>query len=192
MATVNAASLREEFETAKAQVRTLREAGKVSAEADAVFRILITLMSVLIAVLLERTTRKTSTNSSLPPSQTDKDGTARRAGTGAGGTGAKPNLQTGATLQKTVDEEMAAVETCSTCGADLSGIDPVGRERRILHDIVFELVEHRVDAEVKECPDCRIRTKGRFPDTMPGPLQYGTGLKAFIINLLVAHMLSLC
>ena len=26
---------------------------------------------------------------------------------------------------------------------------------------------------------------------MPGPLQYGTGLQAFIINLLVAHMLSL-
>ncbi len=56
---------------------------------------------------------------------------------------------------------------------------------------MFEVVERRVDAEVKECPECRARTKGRFPDTMPGPLQYGVGLQAFVINLLVAHILSL-
>ena len=186
---VNAASLREEFEAAKARIAALREAGKVSAEADAMFGILITLMSVLITVLLEKTTRKTSANSSLPPSQTDKDETARRGA--RRGTGAKPNLQTGANLRRTTVEETVTVEACDACGADLSGIDPVGRERRILHDIVFEVVERRVDAEVKDCPECQARTKGRFPDAMPGPLQYGTGLQAFIINLLVAHMLSL-
>ena len=191
MPTVNGALLREEFEAAKARIKTLREAGKVSAEADAMFGILITLMSVLIAVLLEKTTRKTSANSGLPPSQTEKDETARRTGKGASGTGAKPNLQTGDNLRKTTVEETVTVDACDACGADLSGIDPVERERRILYDIVFEVVERRVDAEVKECPDCRARTKGRFPDTMPGPLQYGAGLQAFVINLLVAHMLSL-
>ena len=190
MATVNAASLREEFDAAKARIKTLREAGKVSAEADAVFGVLITLLSILITVLLEKTTRKTSANSGLPPSQTDKDETARRAGAKRG-KGAKPNLQTGANLRRTTVEETVTVETCDACGADLSGIDPVARERRVLYDIVFEVVERRVDAEVKECPDCRARTKGRFPDAMPGPLQYGAGLQAFIINLLVAHMLSL-
>ncbi len=189
MATVNAASLRDEFEAAKARIKTLREAGKVSAEADAMFAMLITLMSVLIAVLLERTTRKGSRNSSLPPSQTDRDGTARRAG--SSGKGAKPNLQTGDNLRKTTVEETVAVEACDTCGADLSGVDPAGRERRVLHDIVFEVVERRVEAEVKECPDCRARTKGRFPDDMPGPLQYGAGLQAFVVNLPGAHMLSL-
>ena len=56
---------------------------------------------------------------------------------------------------------------------------------------MFEVVERRVDAGIKDCPDCRARTKGRFPDDMPGPLQYGAGLQAFIINLPVAHMLSL-
>ena len=100
MPTVNGALLREEFEAAKARIKTLREAGKVSAEADAMFGILITLMSVLIAVLLEKTTRKTSANSGLPPSQTEKDETARRTGKGASGTGAKPNLQTGDNLRK--------------------------------------------------------------------------------------------
>ena len=142
-----------------------------------------------MAVFLEKTTRKTSRNSGLPPSQTEKDETARRDG--SSGKGAKPNLSTGDNLRKTTVEETVTVDACDTCGADLSGVDPVNRERRILYDIVFEVVERRVDAEIKECPDCQARTKGRFPETMPGPLQYGSGLQAFIINLLIAHMLSL-
>ena len=200
MATVNPASLREEVAGAKARIAALRKDGKVPEEVDAVISVLFTLLGILIAVLLERTTRKTSRNSGLPPSQTEKDETARHTGkdetarhTGKddSGKGAKPNLQTGDNLRKTTVEETVAVEACDTCGADLSGVDPVERERRILYDIVFEVVERRVDAEVKECPECRARTKGRFPDTMPGPLHYGAGLQAFVINLLVAHMLSL-
>ena len=33
------------------------------------------------------------------------------------------------------------------------------------------------------------RTGGGGPDTLPGPLQHGVGLQAFVIKLLVAHML---
>ncbi len=42
-----------------------------------------------------------------------------------------------------------------------------GRPRRsgAPHDIVFEVVERR--AEIKECPKCKARTKGRFPDNIP-------------------------
>ena len=184
MAIVNAASLRQEFEDAKARIAALRADGKVFRDVDAVIRTLVTLQSILITVLLKKTTRKGSRNSSLPPSQTDKDETARRKG-------AKQNQQTGTGLRKTTVKETVAVETCEACGGGLSDVDAIGRERRILFDIVFEVVERRVDAEVKECPECRARTKGRFPDTMPGPLQYGVGLQAFVINLLVAHMLSL-
>ena len=190
MATVNGTSLREELDDAQARIAELRKDGKVSAEVDAVIRVLFTLLNILITVLLERTTRKTSRNSGLPPSQTESDETARRGGRDSG-KGAKPNLETGDNLRRTVVEETVAVEACDACGADLSGAGPVGRERRILHDIVFEVVERRVDAEIKECPDCRARTRGRFPDDMPGPLQYGAGLQAFVVNLLVAHMLSL-
>ena len=189
MAKVNAASLRQEFEDEKARIAALRADGKLSRDVDASFRALVTLLSILITVLLEKTTRKGSQNSSLPPSQTDKDETARRKGTS--GKGAKQNQQTGAGLRKTTVKETVTVETCEACGGGLSDVDAIGRERRILFDIVFEVVERRVDAEVKECPECRARTKGRFPDTMPGPLQYGVGLQAFVINLLVAHMLSL-
>ncbi len=190
MATVNAASLRDEFEGAKAGIAALRRDGKVSAEADAMFRILITLMGVLITVLLEKTTRKSDRNSSLPPSQTPKDETARRASRSSG-KGMRGNGQTSANLRRTTVAETVMVAACDACGADLSDINPVARERRVLYDIVFETVARRVDAEVKECPACRARTKGRFPDAMPGPLQYGTGLQAFTVNLPVAHMLSL-
>ena len=80
MPMVNAASLREEFDDAKARIAALRKDGKVSEEVDAVIGVLFTLLGILIAVLLERTTRKTGKNSGLPPSQTEKDETARRAG----------------------------------------------------------------------------------------------------------------
>ncbi len=54
MATVNPASLREEFEGAKARIAALRKDGKVSEEVDAVIGVLFTLLGILITVLLER------------------------------------------------------------------------------------------------------------------------------------------
>ncbi len=67
----------------------------------------------------------------------------------------------GDNLRKTIVEETVAA--CDACGADIDG--PVDRERRVLYDIVFEVVERR--AEIKECPKCKARTKGRFPDNIP-------------------------
>ncbi len=165
---------REEFESAKARIAALCKDGKVSEEVDAVIGILFTLLTILITVLLEKTTAKTSANTGLPPSQTYKDESTRRGRTG--GKGPAPSRQTGDNLRRTTVEEMVTVETCQACGANLSGVDPVARERRILYDIVFEVEERRVEAEVKECPDCQARTKGAFRDTMPGPLQYGSGM----------------
>ena len=34
-------------------------------------------------------------------------------------------------------------------------------------------------------------TRARFPHQMPGPLQYGPGIKAYVVHLLIAQMLSL-
>jgi hypothetical protein len=48
-----------------------------------------------------------------------------------------------------------------------------------------------VDAEVKQCPHCDSTVKGQFPSDLHGPLQYGNGLKAFVINLLVCQMVAL-
>ena len=190
MPTVNDKSLRAELESAKQQVAALRKSGKVSPEADAVFGMLLPLLTLLLTVLLEKTTRKTSRNSSIPPSQMDADETARRAKPGRRAN--PPNHdRSGPTLQKVTTEETLTAAVCDSCGADLSQVAPSERERRVLYDIVFQVVEQRVTAEVKQCPDCQARCKPAFPASMPGPRQYGTGLQAFIINLLVAQMLSL-
>ena len=189
MPTVHDKSLRAELESAKQQVAALRSSGKVSPEADAVFGMLLTLLTLLLTVLLEKTTRKTSRNSSIPPSQLDADETARRAKPGR-----KPNPandRSGPTLQKVTSEETLTVAVCDRCGTDLSDVAASERERRVLYDIVFQVVEQRVTAEVKQCPHCQARCKPAFPASMPGPRQYGSGLQAFIINLLVAQMLSL-
>ncbi len=80
---------------------------------------------------------------------------------------------TSATLRKTPVVETVAVVACTVCGGDLAAVDPIDRECRILHEIVFAVVERRVTAEI------------------PGPLQYGSGLQAFVTHLLMAQMLSL-
>ncbi len=106
MATVNAA--REEFEAAKA----LRAAGKVPKEA--VIRVFVILLDILIVVLLEKTTHEPELRSAAVT-----DGQER-----AGSKGPKPNRQMGDNLRKTIVEETVAA--CDACGAD----GPVDRERR--------------------------------------------------------------
>ncbi len=99
MPTLHDKSLRAELEAAKQQVEALRSSGKLSPEADAVFQMLLPLLTLLLTVLLEKTTRKTSRNSSIPPSQMQaEDETARRAKSGR-----KPNPaedRSGSTLQR--------------------------------------------------------------------------------------------
>ncbi|WP_419608552.1 hypothetical protein, partial [Thiolapillus sp.] len=61
--------------------------------------------------------------------------------------------------------------------------------RFALHGWQRKVVTH-VDAEIKQCPQCRTRNKGPFPD-MAGPVQYGPGIKGYVMNLLIAQMISL-
>ena len=48
-----------------------------------------------------------------------------------------------------------------------------------------------MDAEIKQCPTCKTTVKGKSPAAMHGPLQYGDGLKAFVVTLLVCPMVAL-
>ena len=98
---------------------------------------------------------------------------------------------TGENLQKTTVEEVSTVEVCDSCGGDLSDVEPSAREQRVLRDIKYTSEKVKVVAKIRDCPECHARTKGRFSENMPGPLQYGVGLQALVINLLVAQMLSL-
>ena len=93
---------------------------------------------------------------------------------------------TGENFETTTVEEISTVGVCDSCGTDLSDIEPSAREQRVLRDIKFTVVEVKVDAEIKDCPECRARTKGHFPENMPGPLQFGNGIKAFVVTQMVS------
>ena len=190
MASVNKASLREEFDTLKAAFERLCAEGKLAAESRALFQALLMLFEVLMAVFMEKRTRKDSRNSSLPSSQTAKDdNTAIQPG--ANGKGKAQNGVLSGNTRTVETVQVAPVNQCRSCGEDLSETPCQGHERRTRIDILFEKVVSHVDAEIKQCPHCQAQTKGQFPKDMSGPLQYGPGIRAYVLNLLVAQMLSL-
>ena len=67
MASVNSASLRDEFEAYKADIASLRKKSKITKEVDVVVTGLCVLVGILIAVFLEKNTKKTSNRSSTVP-----------------------------------------------------------------------------------------------------------------------------
>ena len=190
MPTLHDKSLRAALQACPDKLEALRKAGKVPPELDTLLQALMPLLTLLLTVLLAKTTRKTSRNCSIPPAQMEaEDDTARRAQSGRKANPAAD--RSGSTLQRVTSEETLTVAACDSCGADLSDVAASERERRVLYDIVFPVVEQRVTAEVKQCPHCQARCQPAFPASMPGPRQYGSGLQAFLSHLLVAQMLAL-
>ena len=190
MATVNKQSLREEFDALKAQFAALLAAGKITTEARTLIQAMLMLFELLLAVWMEKRTKKDSANSSIPPSQTAKDDSAITH-PGAKGKGPKQNEARCGNTRTVETVQIALVNVCTGCGEDLSETPCHGHERRTRIDIVFEKVLSHVDAQIKQCPHCQVHTKGQFPADMPGPLQYGAGIKAYVLNLLIAQMVSL-
>ena len=190
MASVNKESLREEFGALKERFGRLCTDGKVTAESRALFEALLMLLQVLMAVFMEKNTPKNSTNSSKPASRSPKDDTAlSRPGTHGKG---KELTESRSANTRTVENfEVSPVSFCEECGEDLHKVPCDGYERRTQIDIVFEKVVTHVDAEIKPCPHCGTEARGSFPAAFCGPLQYGAGIKAYALNLLIAQMLSL-
>jgi transposase len=190
MASVNKQSLREEFDALKAEFERLCADGKMAVESRTLFQAMLMLFEVLMAVFMERRTAKDSRNSSLPSSQTTKDDdTATQPGAKSKGKSLNEVLSGNTRTVETI--EIAPVSQCESCGEELSEIAAQGHERRTRVDIIFEKVVSHVDAEIKACPQCQSQTRGPFPANMPGPLQYGPGVRAYVLNLLIAQMLSL-
>lgn len=189
MPSINKKSLREEFDQLKGEFDRLTGEGKVNAETGALIRAMILLFELLVAVFMEKTTKKNSRNSSLPSSQTGKDETTEHPGPkGKGRQHNDTRCGNSRTLETT---QIARLSDCESCGEDIRDTPVSGHERRTLIDIVFEKVVNHVDAEIKVCPRCRTQNKGAFPQVMSGPLQYGAGIKGYAMNLLIAQMLSL-
>jgi hypothetical protein len=73
MATINKKSVREEVDKLKSEFANLRDAGKVTDEVVALMNSMLMIMDLILSIFLERTTKKTNKNSSIPSSQTGKD-----------------------------------------------------------------------------------------------------------------------
>ena len=139
MASVNKKSLREEFDTLKAQFVRLSADGKMAAESRALFQAMLMLFEVLMAVFMEKSTRKNNTNSSKPSSQIPKDDTATSQ-SGAKGKGKAQNDARSSNTRTVETVRVATVQVCDTCGEDLSDTPCHGHERRTKIDIIFEKV----------------------------------------------------
>jgi len=189
MPSVNKQSLREEFDQLKVRFEDLSNQGKISPESSTLFQAMIMLFELLIAVFMEKKTRKNNRNSSIPSSQTGEDKTAARSGTN--GKGKKQNGVLSGNTRTIETTQVAKVTDCEFCGESLDDVPSEEYERRTKIDIIFEKVVSHVDAEIKVCPQCKMQNKGRFPEDMKGPLQYGPGIKGYVVNLLVAQMISL-
>lgn len=187
---VNKESLREEFDSIKAGLNEQIETGKVADETATLIKALLMLFNMMITIFLEKHTKKTSKNSSIPPSQTSKDDSS----TGNGKTNRnglkETSTKTGNTRTVEIDN-LLYVESCQCCGEDLTNIEPSSIERRTRIDIIFEKTVEHWDSQTKECPSCSSTQKANFPEDISGPLQYGNGVKAYVISLLVSEMLSL-
>lgn len=190
MPTVNTISVREELERLQSEFKRLASEGKVGPDIKMLVQSMFVLFELLVSIFLEKTTKKNSKNSSKPSSQSDKDESAlsRQGSKSRGKKEAQTNFLNSRTVEST---RVLKVKFCDTCGENLENQPCDGHERRTKIDIVFEKVVEHVEAEVKTCPSCYSQVKGIFPEDMPGPLQYGNGIKAYLINLVVSQMIAL-
>ena len=189
MATVDKTSVRDEVDRLKREFEQLCSDGKVSSEIRVVMNSLLVVVELILSIFLEKKTRKNSKNSSLPSSQTEKDETSTTNKASKG-----KRRQVSGELSNTRVKEtttIAEVTTCDVCGLDLDKTPCREHERRTKVDIIFEKVVEHIDAEIKQCPNCKATVKGIFPEDMPGTLQYGNGLKAFAIHLIISQMVAL-
>jgi transposase len=80
---------------------------------------------------------------------------------------------------------------CGSCGAGLGGARATGMERRQVTEIPpvkAEVTEHQMIE--RECPGCGARTKGRAPDGVNAPVQYGPRAAAMATYLWHGQFLS--
>jgi transposase len=190
MASLDKTSVRTEVSRLKTDFDKLCAEGKVTSESKALMMSMFMIVELILAIFLEKATKKDSKNSSIPSSQTEKD----ESSLDHQGSNGKGKKETDTLAKNTRVREQVTVSTvsfCDVCAEDLTDIPCAQHEGRTKIDIVFEKVVEHVDAEIKQCPTCNSTIKGKFPADMHGPLQFGDGLKAFVINLLVCQMVAL-
>ena len=139
--------------------------------------------------------KQNSKNSSRPPSS---DGLGKPAPKSlrkkTGRKPGRPKGQPGATMSLTDHPDHVIRHEpgcCGSCGAGLGGARVTGMERRQVTEIPpvkAEVTEHQMIE--RECPGCGARAKGRAPDGVNAPVQYGPRAAAMATYLWHGQFLS--
>lgn len=93
----------------------------------------------------------------------------------------------GFTIQQVIAPDLVIVheiENCQHCQHSLINIEPIRFNKRQTFEIEngkLTAIEHQT--EVKLCPFCRRISKGRFPDNIKAPVQYGASVFSRIVYL---------
>ncbi len=190
MHSLDKTSVRTEVSQLKTDFEKLCAEGKITAESKTLMLSMFMIIELILSIFLEGTTQKDNKNSSIPSSQTSKDESSLDQ-PGSKGKGKNENAALAQNTRVKETISISAVSLCDVCAEDLSHVPSLQFERRTKIDIVFENVIEHVDVEIKQCPTCATPVKGQFPSDMHGPVQYGDGLKAFVINLAVCQLLAL-
>jgi transposase len=190
VSSVDKISVRKEVDRIKDEFEQLGAAGKVSHECKLLIHSIFMIIDLILSIFLEKKTQKNSKNSSKPSSQTDKDESSITQSRTQSET-EKKNSKTADNTRSVETITFVEVNQCDVCSEDLSDVDCQNVERRTKIDILFEKVIQHVDVETKLCPTCDSQVKGPFPKDMTASFQYGNGLKAFVINLLICQMVAL-
>lgn len=186
------ASLRDEFQSYEEQFQSLSSSGQVSPEITKLVIGLLGLMKIMLAVFMEKKTGKSSKNSGIPPSQTEKDDTKQEIKPKSRGSLLPGKLSGSASnFSEEIQISVHAVTDCSKCGEDLEEEPSKNYERRTLIDIEYRKIVRHEDVEIKHCPECGHENKGQFSPEFHGPMQYGIGLQALIIHLLTFQLVPL-
>lgn len=114
---------------------------------------LFMIVELILTIFLERSTKKDSSNSSKPSSQTPKDESAL-SHPGSNGKGKNENKDQAGNTRVNETVTISPTLTCAVCAQDLSSVPCADHERRTRIDIVFEKVIDHADAEIKRCPAC--------------------------------------
>ena len=182
-------SIRKQIDGIKKDFDSHIQNGEVPLHVQGTIKSLFQILEIILTVLLTKKTRKNSSNSGLPPSQ----------GFGSNGNRNTRRNQKDEKLEPSRCDNVRdteSVETitpteCSGCGSDLREVSVLNTEERKEIDILYEIHERTVISESKQCPDCGQETIAAFPTGMDGPIQYGIGIKAAIINFLIFQMIPL-
>ena len=131
--------------------------------------------------------KKTSKNSSLPPSQTEK-GNIKRKAKGKG----RAHGQGGRALSEKPDETFKAkVKQCAYCQ---QGLDTEKQKLALVYEKIdlpkVKPVVRRIERYEARCPDCQQVTQAPVPLGLEAGSPFGEGIKQLALYFRYVHMVS--